>query len=295
MTRDMMTRRDFLKQTGAAALVATAGLPLAARAGERATARVVLVRHEGVLDGSGTLNRKVLEQMLDEAMVTLTGADNAAGAWRGIVTASDVVGIKTNVWKNLRTPTELEGAMRTRLVDAGVKEANIAIDDRGVLSNPIFTRATVLINARPMRAHAWSGVGGCLKNYIMFSPSPPDYHPDSCVDLGALWNLPAVKGKTRLNVLVMLTPQFHCLAPHHFDKEFVWPYHGMIVGTDPVAVDAVGLSIIEAKRRLYFKDDSPMRPPAKHIRAAEEKHGVGVADVSRIEIIRVGWKDGALI
>ena len=295
MTRDMMTRRDFLKQTGAAALVATAGLPLAARAGERATARVVLVRHEGVLDGSGTLNRKILEQMLDEAMVTLTGADNAAGAWGGIVTASDVVGIKTNVWKNLRTPTELEGAMRTRLVDAGVKEANIAIDDRGVLSNPIFTRATALINTRPMRAHAWSGVGGCLKNYIMFSPSPPDYHPDSCVDLGALWNLPAVKGKTRLNVLVMLTPQFHCLAPHHFDKEFVWPYHGMIVGTDPVAVDAVGLSIIEAKRRLYFKDDSPMRPPAKHIRAAEEKHGVGVADLSRIEIIRVGWKDGALI
>ena len=295
MTRDMMTRRDFLKQTGAAALVATAGLPLAARAGERATARVVLVRHEGVLDGSGALNPKVLERMLDEAMVTLTGADNAAGAWRGIVTASDVVGIKTNVWKNLRTPTELEGAMRMRLVDAGVKEANIAIDDRGVLSNPIFTRATVLINARPMRAHAWSGVGGCLKNYIMFSPSPPDYHPDSCVDLGALWNLPAVKGKTRLNVLVMLTPQFHCLAPHHFDKEFVWPYHGMIVGTDPVAVDAVGLSIIEAKRRLYFKDDSPMRPPAKHIRAAEEKHGVGVADLSRIEIIRVGWKDGALI
>jgi len=295
MTRDMITRRDFLKQTGAAALGATAGLPLAARAGERATAKVVLVRHEGVLDSSGILNRKILEQMLDEAMVALTGADNAAGAWRGIVKPSDVVGIKTNMWKNLRTPTELEEAMRTRLVDAGVKEENIAIDDRGVLSNPIFANATALINTRPMRAHAWSGVGGCLKNYIMFSPSPPDYHPDSCAGLGALWNLPAVKGKTRLNVLVMLTPQFHCLAPHHFDREFVWPYHGMIVGTDPVAVDAVGLSIIEAKRRSYFKDDSPMRPPAKHIRAAEEKHGVGVADLSRIEIVRLGWKGGALI
>ena len=295
MIRAMITRRDFLRQTGAAAIVATAGLPLAGRAEERATAKVVLVRHEGVLDGSGTLNRKILEQMLDEAMVALTRADNAAGAWRGIVKPSDVVGIKTNVWKSLRTPTELEGAMRARLVDAGVKEANIAIDDRGVLSNPIFANATALINTRPMRAHAWSGVGGCLKNYIMFSPSPPDYHPDSCIDLGALWKLPAVKGKTRLNVLVMLTPQFHCLAPHHFDREFVWPYHGMLVGTDPVAVDAVGLSIIEAKRRLYFKDDSPMRPPAKHIRAAEEKHGVGVADLSRIEIVRLGWKDGVLI
>lgn len=295
MTRDMITRRDFLRQTGAAALVATAGLPLPGHAQKKAAARVVLVRHEGVLDGSGTLNRKILEQMFDEAIVALTGANDPAGAWRGIVKPSDVVGIKTNVWKNLRTPTELEGAMRARLVDAGVNKESIAIDDRGVLSNPIFTNATALINARPMRAHAWSGVGGCLKNYIMFSPSPPDYHPDSCIDLGALWNLPAVKGKTRLNVLVMLTPQFHCLAPHHFDKEFIWPYRGMLVGTDPVAVDAVGLGIIEAKRRLYFKDDSPMRPPAKHIRAADEKHGVGVADLSRIEIVRLGWKDEVLI
>jgi hypothetical protein len=93
----------------------------------------------------------------------------------------------------------------------------------------------------------------------------------------------------------MLTPQFNCLAPHHFDKESIWPYHGLLVGADPVAVDAVGLSIIEAKRRQHFKEDSPMRPPAKHIRAAEVKHGVGVADLSRIEIIRLGWKDGALI
>jgi hypothetical protein len=295
MTRDMITRRDFLRQTGAAALVTTAGLPLAVRAGERATARVVLIRHESVLDSSGALNRKILEQMFDESMVALTGANDPADAWRGIVKPTDIVGIKTNAWKNLHTPTELEEAMRVRLAAAGVKEENISVDDRGVLSNPIFTRATALINTRPMRAHAWSGVGGCLKNYIMFSPSPPDYHPDSCIDLGALWNLPAVKGKTRLNVLVMLTPQFHCLAPHHFDKEFVWPYHGMLVGTDPVAVDAVGLGIIEAKRRLYFKDDSPMRPPAKHIRAAEEKHGVGIADLSRIEIVRLGWKNGVLI
>lgn len=295
MTGDMITRRDFLKRTGAAAVIATAGLPLAGRAGERATAKVVLVRHQDVLDGSGVPDRKILEQMLDEAMVALTEADDAGGAWREIITPADVVGIKTNVWRYLRTPIELEDAMRVRLVAAGVHERNIGIDDRGVLSNPLFARATALINARPMRAHNWSGVGGCLKNYIMFTPSPPDYHPDSCVDLGALWNLPAVKGKTRLNVLVMLTPQFNCLAPHHFDREFVWPYHGMLVGTDPVAVDAVGLSIIEAKRRLYFKEVSPMRPPAKHIRAAEQKHGIGVADLSRIEIVRLGWKEGILI
>jgi hypothetical protein len=295
MTGEMITRRDFLKQSSAVAFVATAGLPLAVRAEERARAKVVLVRHANVLDGSGGLDRAVLEGMLDEAMVALTGADDVAGAWKGMFNPDDVVGIKTNVWSYLRTPVELEDAMRTRLVAAGVDAESIAIDDRGVLRNPGFLRATALVNARPMRAHNWSGVGGCLKNYIMFSPSPPDYHPDSCVDLGALWKLPAVRGKTRLNVLVMLTPQFNCLAPHHFDREYVWPYRGMLLGTDPVALDAVGLRIIEAKRREYFKEDSPMRPPAKHIRAAEEKHGIGVADPNRIDIIRLGWKDGTLI
>jgi len=104
-----------------------------------------------------------------------------------------------------------------------------------------------------------------------------------------------VKGKTRLNVLVMLTPQFNCVGPHHFDKDSIWSYHGLLVGTDPVAVDAVGLSIIEAKRREYFKEESPMRPPPKHIRAAEQKHGIGVADMSRIEIVKLGWKAGMLV
>jgi len=295
MTSNMITRRDFLKQTGAAALVATAGLPLAVRAEGRATAKVVLVRRENVLSDSGALDRTILEQMLDEAMVALTGSDSPTGAWRTIVRPADIVGIKTNVWRYLRTPLELEDAMRVRLMAAGENEQKIGVDDRGVLSNPLFTKATALINARPMRTHNWSGVGGCLKNYIMFSPSPPDYHPDSCVDLGAVWNLPAVKGKTRLNVLVMLTPQFNCVGPHHFDRDSIWSYHGLLVGTDPVAIDAIGLSIIEAKRREYFKEESPMRPPPKHIRAAEQKHGIGVADLSRIEIVKLGWKEGMLV
>jgi hypothetical protein len=290
-----ITRRDFLRRTGAAAIVAGAGMPLLAQQDVKKKSRVVLIRHEGVIDGEGNINPEVLDRMFDDALGELSGGRTSAEAWQHIVEPSDVVGIKTNVWRYLRTPPELEKTIKARIMEAGVREENIAIDDRGVLSNPVFEKATILINARPMRAHHWSGVGGLLKNYIMFTPNPPDYHPDSCVDLGALWNLPAVKGKTRLNVLVMLTPQFHCLGPHHFDKEFTWQYKGMLVGTDPVALDAVGLKIIETKRRLYFKEDSPMRPPAKHIRAAEEKHGIGVADLDRIDLRRLGWKDQILI
>jgi hypothetical protein len=289
------TRRDFLKAAGAAALAATAGHSLFAGSPAGPRARVVLIRDAEAVTPQGKPDPRVFCRMLDDALAELFGVTTPNEAWREIAGPTDIVGIKTNVWKYLRTPVELEGRVRQGLLSAGVKEEHIAIDDRGVLSSSVFKGATVLINARPMRAHHWSGVGGCLKNYIMFSPSPPEYHPDSCVDLGALWNLPEVKGKTRLNILVMLTPQFHCMGPHHFDPEFVWPYGGLLIGTDPVALDAVGLRIIEAKRRAHFQEPTPMRPPAKHIAAAETKHHIGVADPDRIDIVRMGWKEGILI
>lgn len=294
MMKHAITRRNFLQTTGAAA-VAAAGMPLWAHEMSEKESRVVLVRNPHVLDKDGNVDRTVIEKMFDDAVANLFSVKRAEDAWKKVFQPADVVGLKTNVWRNLRTPEALESAIRARLVAAGVNVENISVDDRGVLSNPVFQNATALINARPMRAHHWSGVGGCLKNYIMFTQSPPDYHPDSCIDLGALWNLPIVKGKTRLNVLVMLTPQFNCLGPHHFNKEYTWPYKGLLVGTDPVALDAVGVKIIEAQRRIYFKEESPLRPPVKHIKAAEEKHGIGVADLSRIEIVRLGWTEGILI
>jgi hypothetical protein len=291
----IITRRDFLRKTGAAALIATAGVPLFAQQGIQKKSRVILIRHQSIVDKDGNVDQKIFEQMLDEAMVKLFDAKTPEAAWKQIIKPTDIVGIKSNTWKYLPTPAEVENTLKSRLRAAGVQEANISIDDQGVLQNPVFLKATALINSRPMRAHHWAGVSGCLKNYIMFTPEPSDLHPDSCVDLGSLYKLPIVKGKTRLNVLLMLTPQFNCLGPHHFDKEFVWQYKGLLVGTDPVALDSVGLKIIEAKRRQYFKEDLPIRPSPKHIAAADEKHGVGVADMKKIELIKLGWKDGVLI
>ena len=133
-----------------------------------------------------------------------------------------------------------------------------------------------------------------LKNYITFD-NPPDYHADACADLAKLWELPMVKGKTRLNVLVMLTPQFHNVGPHHFDPEYTWPYKGLVLSTDPVAADAVGLRIIQAKRREHFGEDRPLQPTAHHIQLAETTHGLGVADMERIDLVRLGWTEEELI
>jgi len=257
--------------------------------------RVILVRDKDLLDEKGKIVPSVMEDMLNRALCNLYGVSSPSEAWKKVAGPSDIVGVKSNNWRFLPTPPELEAVIEKGLIQAGVKKENISIRDRGVLNDPVFQKATALINTRPMRTHYWSGVGSLIKNYILFDPNPPKYHPDTCADLAKLWELPLVKNKTRLNILVMVTPLFHGSGPHHFNEEYTWPYKGIIVGTDPVAVDSVGLRIIQAKRKQFFGDDRPLNPPAKHIYLADTRHHLGTADPAKIDLITIGWAENQLI
>jgi len=292
---DGVSRRDLVSLGMGAAAAAMLGHGREGSARPSGRSRVVVVRDPAAVDGDGKPDAAVLGRMLDDGMTALVGADAPSDAWAALFGPGDVVGVKTNVWGRLRTPSELEEAIVERLAAAGVDRAGIAVDDRGVRSNPVFGRASAFVNVRPMRTHHWSGLGTCLKNMIMFVPRPSDYHGDACATLGAIWHLPELEGRVRLNILVMLTPQFHSVGPHSFSDEFVWPYRGLILGLEPASVDAVGARIIEARRREYFGEDRPLQPPAHHIRVADERYGLGAADLDRIDLVRLGWMEEALI
>lgn len=289
---DAITRRDFMRGTAYAGLGAVLGLGADTK-GMSGMAKVILIRDEHALTEDLKPNAEVIQKMLDRAVGELLNEQDVSKAWKMLVRPSDIVGIKTNVWGKLHTPKELEEAMQRRLLEAGIDQSNIRIDDREALKR--LGDCTALINVRPLRTHHWAGVGGCIKNYIMFVPKPFEYHDDVCADLGAIWNLPIVKGKTRLNVLVMLTPQFYGKGPHNFDDRYVWDYRGLLVSTDPVAVDAVGVSILEAKRRIYFNEDRPLKPLTKHISYAETRHKIGISDMSRITVVKAGSTKDILI
>jgi hypothetical protein len=293
MTRSTLDRRGFLSVGGGAAAATLLGTGRASASDARA--RVVLVRRREVLGADGRVNGPVLHGMLNEAVAGLLGEKDAGVAWRRLVKPADVVGVKTNVWDRLRTPPELEQAIREEIVRAGVRPENVAVDDRGVSSNPVFQRMTALVNVRPMRTHAWSGLGTCLKNVIMFVDNRPDYHGDSCATLGAIWQLPQLAGKARLNVLVMLTPQFHSVGPHSFAKDLVWPYYGLVVGVQPAPVDATGARIIQAKRRQHFGADRPISPSPHHIEIAGSRYGLGPTDPAQIDLVRLGLAEDALV
>jgi hypothetical protein len=232
--------------------------------------------------------------MLDQAVRSLLGEEDPLQAWKKLIRPTDIVGIKSNTWNPLPTPKELEAAIEKRVLEVGVPKKNVSIDDRGVSDNKVFLSSTALINVRPLRTHHWSGIGGCIKNYVMFA-TPWLYHLDACASLASIWNKPVVKGKTRLNILSLIRTQFYGRGAHYFDRRYVSDYKGLLIGKDPVALDAVGARLLQLQRIGYFGEDRPLDTTPKHIFVADQKYKLGVSDLHQIEVVKLGWMEGALI
>jgi hypothetical protein len=129
----------------------------------------------------------------------------------------------------------------------------------------------------------------------MFVSTPWLYHGEACSPLASIWNKPIVKGKTRLNILSLIRTQFYNRGAHHFDRRFVSEYKGLLIGNDPVALDAVGARLLQLQRIAHFKEDKPLDNPPTHIFAADQKYKLGVSDLRRIEVVKLGWMENSLI
>ena len=125
-------RRQFLTRVGA--LAAGAALPwsrlLAAEdeAGPRRP-RVVIARDEVLTRGQLDEHRELLEKLLNAAMQKLTGAADAATAWRQLFKPTERVGIKVNTL-GLSTQPPVADAIVAGLRLAGVPAEKIVIWDR---------------------------------------------------------------------------------------------------------------------------------------------------------------------
>ena len=302
--KKVITRRTFLKDStaviaGSSIFMVSDSLGFSEKKESEkkagAKSKVILVRNKDVLGKNNQLRGDVLIEMIDQAVTTLLGIGQPVEAWKKLFKATDKIGIKTNVWRYLRTPVQLENAIKKRLLDAGLQEENIKIKDRKLYNDKFFQNATALINVRPLRTHHWSGIGSLIKNVITFVSEPYLYHDDSCAMLGKLWKLKGVKNKVRLNILVVLTPQFYSSGPHSFHPKYVWAYKGLLVGFDPVALDATGIRLLQAKRQEYFGEEKPLNPPPKHVYLADKLFKLGNSDERKMDLIKIGWDEDILI
>jgi hypothetical protein len=293
MNEKIYTRRDFIRGTlGAAAGAAVLGnvkLNSESRLNAAAPSRVVLVRNEGALNAANQVDAAVLRHMLDETVTKFTGKANAVDAWKSLVTAGDTVGLVATPHLN-PTHTELIDAVRQSLIAAGIPEKSI-VDGQGGPDKP--RACTALIALPALKAHWLTGIGTVLKNYITYSGNPSGYHDENNVKLGEIWNLPFVKGKTKLVIVDALVPL--CDKGPQPDPRYKWPYKGLIAGADPVAVETVCLKVIMEKRRLIHGGPWPLSPPPVCVEAADKTYKLGTSSLESIRIEKSGWMQDALV
>ena len=169
----------------------------------------------------------------------------------------------------------------------------IGYDDKVITSgrvtakfSKILTRYTdVLINMPVMKSHSAAGVSIALKNHYGSFDRPDKCHDNGCDPFIADVNaVPFIKNKTRLIVVDATRPQYD-KGPMHVE-DFRWNFEGIVVGFDPVAVDAVCAGIIAEKRKKAglpaWKGARSGLP--KHIETAAAK-GLGICDLKKIKVV----------
>jgi len=295
--KEVITRRDFLRGTAATALgltvlpdwlkAGTGKMGIKSAADQKSL--VLVVRNEHVLDSSQKVDKKVLEAMVGEVMTALTGEKEMKKAWLKLFSPKDVVGLVPTSVMN-PTHNELLEIVQESLLAIGLPEANIRLaQGRSVDLGSI----TALISLPGLKAHWLTGIGTVIKNYILYSGAPRNYHYEDSTKLGEIWHLPSVKGKTRLIIVDALLPV--CDRGPQFDPRYRWPYKGLLAGTDPVALDAVGLKIIQTKRDELRGEPWPISPPPISIEAADKIYKLGHSRLENIEIRTMGWAQELLL
>ncbi len=197
-----------------------------------------------------------------------------------------------------RTGTDLKRAGYT-LNGAGSGYRCFGTDARGVgyesehvffgkvgsrLSRILSALSTAQVNLPAMKDHGLAGMSGALKNYFGAIHNPNKYHANNCdpwvADVNAL---AAIRGKSRLVVCDGLYAQCH--GGPGFKERWAWNFGGLVVGTDPVAVDRVLGAIIEARREdLGLKTlEKEGRSPTWLETAADDQHRLGVSSLEEVE------------
>jgi hypothetical protein len=159
-------------------------------------------------------------------------------------------------------------------------------------SRIVTDEATALVSACVLKDHNLAGLSCAMKNFFGAIHNPNKYHEGGCDPFIAdVCAAPPIRDHLRLVVCDALRPQYRggpakCL-------QWQWAYGGLIVSTDPVALDRVALEILEKKRAAAgLKPLEAEKRPARYLASAQAR-GLGTADLAAIEVVSIGkpWNE----
>lgn len=150
-----------------------------------------------------------------------------------------------------------------------------------------LTRACdVVINLPVLKDHGIVGVTMALKNLFGAIHNPNKYHGNVGDPYVAdVYMLPPIRQKVRLTICDAIVAQYEggpSYMPH-----WSWPFKGLLISNDPVALDYTGWRILErqrAERGMPSLRDT-RREPAYIARAADPQHRLGTNDPARIDLV----------
>jgi len=276
--------------------------------------RVVLARNAKAINERNQADVRETARLFDRALLATTGQKTAIASWKTLgLGPDDVVAIKINSdnWTiGLRPHPELVTALCLSLqavipanhiivydnIAENMKEGNFAVNGSGAgvrytgtdqgdgfdprerLTKIITASATKIINLASLKCIDGDLlVSLLLKNHIG-SLVPEDMkkcHNDPDF-LAGVCARPSIRNKTILNIVNGLRGSYQRGVP--------WYWGGIIMGTDPLAVETAAIGVMNEKRVL--EKVAPL-PVPEQLKIAEKKYGLGTTDPARIEQIKI--------
>ncbi len=281
------------------------------------SSHVIRSRHADLWQDS-ELNPAALRQMLDASLARLTRLEDARSAWKSLFKPGEKIAIKVNSIVHGCTHLALAMAVTEALQDAGLPAEQITLYDRSssemaqsgypvastggvqckgsddqfvngwkigdtaVRFSRILAEADALINIPILKAFSIGGLSFVQKNHYGSIHDPGRFHGSSfTAGVTGLNALDPIRAKTRLIIGDVLTRQ---TGQDWTNYVVVGGHQALIVGTDPVALDAIGLQMAVETLEPMGVDLGSVTSQAKDWLQAGQSLGLGVCDPARIKL-----------
>lgn len=298
----------------ASTLPAIGALPSTGLIDPKAKSVVAHVVRGEVIDGA-RIHEILLGEMFEEALRIVTGADSANDAWHHLLRPDEVIGIKLNqIGCNelgttipfaaglvaslkragfapdrimlIEAPQRLVRQLKTRPGVFGWSGPAVSFGSGAEELSAVLQEVTAIINVPFLKTHNIAGMSGCLKNLShALIRRPARYHGNACTPyVGDIVALDQIRSKLRLHVVNALRVVYQ--GGPLVKSEGIWTHAGLMMSTDPVAADAVGIELLNEQRARaglpLIGDDESHIP---HVHAAAQR-GLGTDDLDYIQLVK---------
>jgi len=169
------------------------------------------------------------------------------------------------------------------------KELTISGSVGSRLSNILSRQCTATVNVPVLKDHNISGLSMSLKNYFGAIENPNKFHDNHCNPYVAdLYMSSHIKDKNKLIICDAINILFEG-GPTDCKPEYISNFNGLIIGTDPVAVDEVAWLLLEEKRSEAGLPSlmEAGRLPQYILTAADPEHKLGFREPDKIKVVEI--------